>query len=782
MTSQKPNIPTVFVIFGATGDLTSRKIAPAVFRLYEKRKLPAMLRIIGFARRTLTNDQFRQMIAASLQKHGIDITKDTVGKFLNHITYQQGDFTTISGYQALSRDLGQVDGEWNVCSNKLFYLAVPPQHYRIIFENLNATGLTIPCGPEEGWTRVLVEKPFGRDLQTSHELDALLGTLFKEEQIYRIDHYLAKEMLQNILTFRFANNLFEKSWSAETIESIEIKFFETLGVESRASLYDDIGSLRDVGQNHLLQMLALVTMEKPVAFTASHIRQERANLLRQLRVPTYDEAACAVFRAQYEGYTEIADVRPDSQTETYFKLKLSLDSERWAGVPMYLEAGKKLAESKKEIVVTFKKPQPPLFVSEGSIDQNIISFTVDPQEGINVQFLAKVPGHEYVVQPTRFTFHSHEKERLINEYEKLLMDAIVGDQTLFVSTDEIRAMWRVVDQFLNVFKDHSVPLHRYKPGDASVTVNAHQFLTENRHEKVVGIVGLGKMGANLARQMTRNGALVVGYNRTAEDTKRLEVEGIVGAYSLSQLVSKLPSPRVIWLMLPAGSPTDETLFAPGGLIELLSAGDIVIDGSNAFYEVSRQRGEKLAQKSIHYIDVGVSGGPSGALNGACLMVGGEKKVYELILPILRLVAAPGAIAHFEGVGAGHFVKMVHNGIEYGMMQSIAEGFAVLKKAPYNLSLKQAAYIYQKRSVIESRLVGWTKDAFEKHGEELDDVTSTVAHTGEGLWTVQTAEKFGIRVPAIADALKFRQESAKNPSFIGRVLSALRGEFGGHATK
>ena len=300
--------------------------------------------------------------------------------------------------------------------------------------------------------------------------------------------------------------------------------------------------------------------------------------------------------------------------------------------------------------------------------------------------------------------------------------------------------------------------------------------------KVIGIVGLGKMGAGIARQLHEKGWEVCGYNRSPEPREALAAEGIETFAVLQELVERLPVPRTIWLMVPAKKPTSDILFGKGGLTTLLSKGDTVIDGGNSFYKDSVANGKKLAKYGIKFMDVGFSGGPSGARNGGCLMIGGDAALFAKNEQLFKDLARPGAYQFFKGVGAGHFVKMVHNGIEYGMMQALAEGFAVLKKSPYKLDLGNVAEIYNNGSVIESRLVGWMKGAFETYGTDLKKVSGTVAHTGEGQWTVQTAKSLKVPVPVIGASFKFRVNSAKKPSYTGKLLSALRNQFGGHSVK
>ncbi|HRN96426.1 MAG TPA: glucose-6-phosphate dehydrogenase [Candidatus Levybacteria bacterium] len=781
---QKRNLPTVFVIFGATGDLTAKKIAPALFHLFIAKKLPTMLKIIGFARRDLTREQFQEHIATVLKKQK-DFPKNEqyLEKFLQHIFYQSGDFESFNSYKELATVLGRADTQWNVCANKLYYLAVPPEYYKSIFQNLADSGLTEPCSPEEGWTRVLVEKPFGKDFKTAEELDILLATLFKEEQIYRIDHYLAKEMLQNILNFRFSNNLFESSWNNGLIESIHLTLHETMGVETRGRFYDGVGALRDVGQNHLLQMLALVLMENPMQNTPEAIRKKRAEVLNYLPILDEQQIKEQTYRAQYDGYLSVDGVEKKSQTETYFKIRTTIDHPRFSGIPITIESGKSMAEQHKEIVITLKHPQP-CFCPTGDHQQNKIVIGIEPTETINIHFWNKKPGLEEGVVPGVLNFYYRDvadRVQYVEEYEKLLLDCIYGNQVLFVSTDEIKAMWRFIDPIWTAWQKNIVPLKRYKkhsnePADQSVHLKMYKKREMKKH---IGIVGLGKMGGNVALRLREKGWDVVAYNRTGETTKQFEQHGISGAYSLKELAQLLDTSRVVWVMLPEGKALDDTLFGKNGLSTVLKKGDTVIDAGNSLYKNSLKRAQKFKKLGIHFVDVGVSGGPSGARNGACLMVGGDTKTFVMLETLFQDVAKAGGVQHFPGAGAGHFVKMIHNGIEYGMMQSIAEGFAVLKKSAYNLDLSTVAQIYNNGSVIESRLVKWLENAFSVYGQDLESVSGTVSHTGEGKWTVDAAHEMNIKIKIIEESLKFRIASEKNPSYTGKVLSALRNQFGGH---
>lgn len=747
-----------------------------------------MLRIVGYARRDLKNTGFCKHVAQILTEHkGTNTTnKQKFKSFLELLIYHQGQFEDLSAYKTLAKKLTQADQDWGVCSNKLFYVAAPPPHYQTIFQNIADSGLAKGCGPGEGWTKILVEKPFGKDLKEAEKLDNLLGQLFNEQQIYRIDHYLGKEMLQNILTFRFSNNLLEQSWNNRFIEKIEIKLWETGGVETRGAFYDSMGALRDVGQNHLLQMLALVTMDNPQTFSPETIRSARARVLEKLRPLNKAEIAEHTFRAQYKGYKQIEGVKKDSSTETYFKIRAFIDSPRWRGIPIFLESGKKMKEQRKEIIVTFRHPMPCLCPSDKPHLKNKIIFRLEPTEGIIIQFWAKKPGFDLKMRKSQFSFQYRKiqqgRVQYTEEYEKLLLDSIKGDQTLFVSTEEVRAMWRFIDPIISAWQGNTIPLKVYQPSttpDSKITTSFKQTPGTVLKTKCIGIIGLGKMGGNLALQLIERGWTVYGYNRTKSKTQYYARLGLLPTYSIQELVNKLPKPRIIWLMLPAGKVIDNFLFGKNGIVQYIEEGDFVIDGGNSFYKNSIKRGIKLGKHGVHFVDVGVSGGPSGARNGASLMIGGKRENFEYLLPLLVDIAAPEGCQFFQGAGAGHFVKMIHNGIEYGMMQAIGEGFNLMKHATYQLNLKDVAHVYNHGSVIESRLIGWLEQAFELYGDDLKNVTGIVAHSGEGKWTVQTAKEMKIKAKVIEEALKFRIQSEKNPQFTGQVISALRGQFGGH---
>ncbi|MBI1975727.1 MAG: glucose-6-phosphate dehydrogenase [Candidatus Vogelbacteria bacterium] len=472
------NIPTTIIILGATGDLSQKKLIPALLDLFAKGYLPDVFRVVGFARRSFTDDAFRDFLRTAIEKNTRVHPDALIDEFLQRVSYQSGLFDKVSDYTLLKEHLSALDSNLGLCANKLIYLAVPPEHYSKIFENIASSSISNLCGGEGVWTRVLVEKPFGKDLETARSLDAKLGALFREEQIFRIDHYLAKEALQNVLMFRFSNSLFEPMWNNDHIERVEISLHEAGGVGARGALYDGVGALRDIGQNHLLQMLALVAMEHPGAVTADAIRFARAAVFKKLRRVSGNGGAMHMRRGQYEGYRTEANVAADSQTETYFCLMAHIDSPRWKGVPFYLHSGKKLAEDKVEISIHFKETQSCLCPNTMGAEhhhRNVLAFRIQPDEGISVRFWAKVPGFDLELEPKTLSFsynvHGGKFSEPPDAYERVLYDCIRGDQTLFASTEEILAEWEFITPILDAWRSH--PLESYRVGSQGLSCQNH---------------------------------------------------------------------------------------------------------------------------------------------------------------------------------------------------------------------------------------------------------------------------------------------------------------------
>lgn len=444
----------VIVIFGATGDLAGRKLFPALLNLFGKKQLPEQFQIIALGRKPYDEHSFRVVVREKLDEHGHGYENVVVEKFLSRIRYCELDITQTSSYKTLSEVLSTFNGY-----ERLFYLAIPPTLYEAIVIHLSESDLTARS-QEKNLSRILIEKPFGSDTKTAEALDTKLGTLFPEEHIFRIDHYLAKETLQNILTFRFSNTLFEPVWNREYVESVHILLSEQGAIETRAAFYSDTGALKDVGQNHLLQMLALVAMERPESLNPESIRAARGAVLKSLIPVTDRDVLSRVVRGRCRECS-----LGEQGAETYFKVTTSLNTPRWKGVPFVLESGKYLYEDRVQITVFFK-PGAPCFPSAGVCPEgNRLSFSIQPEEGISLTFLAKKPGFSLDVEERTLVLHytdTHTRPESPSAYERILYDGLRGDTTLFTSTEEVLASWNFIASILSVWE--SVPLTLYTQG------------------------------------------------------------------------------------------------------------------------------------------------------------------------------------------------------------------------------------------------------------------------------------------------------------------------------
>lgn len=445
------------VIFGATGDLTMRKLIPALYNIAADGELPPGLTVVGFARRPKTDEQFRQEQEHATREFSRQTVRDEIwGDFAQSLFYHQSEFHDLSGYKKLAERLERIDQERGTGGNRLFYLAVAPDQFEPILKNIKETELNKPR--EGSWARAIVEKPFGTDLDSARELNSIVRHAFAENQTYRIDHFLGKETAQNILVLRFANAIFEPIWNARYIDHIQITAAETLGVEGRAGYYEKAGALRDMVQNHLLQLLCLVAMEPPTDLGADSIRDEKVKVVKSLRRLTEEEVIGDVVRGQYAegtingqsvpGYKNEKGVNPDSKTETFVALRVRVDNWRLADVPIYIRVGKRLPKSATEISIHFKKAPPVLFNKElVSLDQNVLVIRIQPDEGISLRMQAKMPGTTFRIEPVKMDFHYGTSfgKASPEAYERLLLDAMSGDATLFARRDEVEEAWAFVD-------------------------------------------------------------------------------------------------------------------------------------------------------------------------------------------------------------------------------------------------------------------------------------------------------------------------------------------------
>jgi glucose-6-phosphate 1-dehydrogenase len=449
--------PCSLVIFGATGDLTHRKLVPALYNLAADGNLPPSISVIGFARREKTDEQFRSELEEAARKFSRQKINDELWKnFAGSIFYHRSEFTNFAGFESLAKKLDELDAARGTRGNRLFYLSVGPDQFPIILENLRKSGLN--TAKNGSWARVIVEKPFGTDLPTAIELNETVHGAFHEKDTFRIDHYLGKETAQNIMVLRFANAIFEQVWNARYLHHVQITASEPLGVEGRAGYYDKSGAMRDMVQNHLLQLLTLTAMEPPTDLTADAIRDEKVKVLRSLRKITGKDVAKYVVRAQYGagsvngrevvGYIDEQNVPRDSQTETYVALEANVDNWRWAGVPFFVRVGKRLPKGATEIALHFKSVPPVLFrQTEQVIDDNVLVIRIQPDEGIALRMSAKLPGSSLRIEPVKMDFHYGTSfgKATPEAYERLLLDAMAGDATLFARRDEVEEAWKFVD-------------------------------------------------------------------------------------------------------------------------------------------------------------------------------------------------------------------------------------------------------------------------------------------------------------------------------------------------
>ncbi|MEY2417426.1 MAG: glucose-6-phosphate 1-dehydrogenase [Actinomycetota bacterium] len=464
--------PAAFVIMGASGDLTARKLLPAIAALHEGGFLPHGFTIVGTARSEMSDDQFRKALHEAAPSGG-DGWRDVI----NRSRYVAGEYHAPETYATLAKVLEEVDHECATGGNRIFYLATPPQVFPTIIEQLGAAGLNRPAG-DGSFVRVVIEKPYGRDLKSAQALDKTVHNAFAESSVYRIDHYLGKETVQNVLALRFANAIFEPVWNRRYIDNVQITVAETLGVGHRAEFYESAGALRDIVQNHVLQVLTLVAMEAPARIQPEEIRDEKVKVLRAIDVMSSAEVNDFTVRGQYgagtiagdrvAGYCDEEGVAENSTTETYVAAKFMVDNWRWEGVPFYVRTGKRLRAHTTEIAMQFKGvPHLPFkAVDATDLGPNVLIVRVQPDDGITLRFGAKVPGQEFRVRSVDmdFTYAETFTEESPDAYERLLLDALVGDPTLFIRQDEVRNAWKICDPILNAWHEGRSPLTHYGAG------------------------------------------------------------------------------------------------------------------------------------------------------------------------------------------------------------------------------------------------------------------------------------------------------------------------------
>ena len=466
--------PCVIVIFGATGDLTKRKLIPALFRLSQQQLIPAEFAIVATARQQLSDEEFRaRMREALAQFAGEPVDESGWQSFAGSIFYVQGDFGDQATYSRLKEALEVIDGKRDTQGNRVYYLATAPEYFGPIARHLGDAQLST----SKGWVRLIVEKPFGSDLESARKLNAELSSVFSEEQIFRIDHYLGKETVQNLLVFRFANNIFEPLWNRQYIDHVQVTNAETIGVEGRGAFYDKVGVVRDMLQNHVFQVLSLIAMEPPVTLSAKDVRDEKAKAMRAVRAIPKDRVLEYAVRGQYGlgyvlgesvvGYREEPGVDPESSTETFAAVKLLFDNWRWADVPVYIRSGKRLQKRVTEIAIQFKEAPHRLFTGTDSpLEPNVLVIRIQPNEGITLRFGAKLPGQAMRIRWVNmdFRYGSSFGVKPPEAYERLLLDCMLNDSTLFARWDMVERGWELVTPILEAWAEPAPDFPNYEAG------------------------------------------------------------------------------------------------------------------------------------------------------------------------------------------------------------------------------------------------------------------------------------------------------------------------------
>lgn len=488
--------PCSIVIFGASGDLTARKLIPAFYHLYMDKLMPPAFRVIGFARREKSDESWRQELRTALDQFSRTkpVNEKVWQEFSANLFYCTGDLTDPAAYAKLDQKLGSFK-DTKLRQNLLFYLATQPSQFGGIVEQLHNAKL-LHRESSKGWQRLVIEKPFGHDLASAKTLNAELTRFAHEQQVYRIDHYLGKETVQNILMFRFSNSIFERLWNRESVDHVQITVSEKLGVGDRGGYYEEAGALRDMVQNHMLQVMALVSMEPPVSLEAEAIRDEKVKLLKSIRPLTPEDVAKQIVRGQYfagalngqarPGYRQETKVKPDSNVETYMALELFIDNWRWSGVPFYLRTGKNLPMSASEVRIQFRPTPNVLFAAAcgNNLDPNALTLRLQPNEGISLRFNGKVPGMSLGVRPVRmhFSYDSEFGAYTPEAYERLLLEAIAGDATLFIRRDEVETAWQIVDSIRSGWHNQPLTNREFYAAGTWGPIAADELLAQSGHK------------------------------------------------------------------------------------------------------------------------------------------------------------------------------------------------------------------------------------------------------------------------------------------------------------
>eukprot|EP00529_Nitzschia_sp_RCC80_P003578 CAMPEP_0113477456 /NCGR_PEP_ID=MMETSP0014_2-20120614/20214_1 /TAXON_ID=2857 /ORGANISM="Nitzschia sp." /LENGTH=1047 /DNA_ID=CAMNT_0000370545 /DNA_START=30 /DNA_END=3173 /DNA_ORIENTATION=- /assembly_acc=CAM_ASM_000159 len=812
----------VVVVVGASGDLAKKKTFPSLLNLFADDLLPPDTTIWGYARSKLTDDDLRDRLRPFLVESKPKHPDDVIDAFLSRVKYHGGkSYGDVDAFSELAQNMDAFEKGSSSSNiehfNRLFYFAIPPN---VFAETAVAIKKTSMQEPSKGWTRLIVEKPFGRDLESFEELNSTLSEHFTEDHIYRIDHYLGKEMVQNLNIVRFSNTLFERVWNADNVKMVILTFKEPFGTDGRGGYFDKYGIIRDILQNHLLQVMTLLTCEPPTTAegprAGNAIRDAKVHVLNS--VPPIKIEDCVL--GQYEGYADDPTIdNKDTNTPTFAVIRLRINNPRWHNVPIILKAGKALNERKAEMRIQFKDAPASEYLFEGAdCPRDEIVLRLQPDEAIYIKANVKSPG--FTNKPVqsemelnydiRF-FSAKDKSKSSNPdaYTRLILDVLQGKQGAFVRDDELRRAWEIFTPVLHEIEQTNVRPITYPQGSrgpieadefiarlgysrndeyvyydtksgklnkvAGNTVHESKFSFQESEKCDIGLYGLAVMGQNFALNMASHGFKVCVGNRSPEkvDTtvERAKAEGnlpIVGAKDIEEFVSRLSKPRKVVILVQAGKPVDATIEK---LAAYLEPGDVIIDGGNEWFPNSQRRADKLLPKGIHFIGMGISGGEEGARNGPSLMPGGPKQAYDLVEPIFKKCAAQieetgPCVGYLGPIGSGNYVKMVHNGIEYGDMQLIAEVYDVMKSI-LGMTNEEIADQFAKwnETELDSYLIEITEKCLRKKDDKTDGyvvdyILDKTGSKGTGRWTVQEAAERGVAAPTMAAALDTRMLSTR----------------------
>lgn len=795
----------IIVIVGASGDLAKKKTFPSLLNLYDDNLLPDNVIFWGFARSGLSHDDLRARLRPYLLKSG-DHDENVVGEFLSRCYYQQGkSYGDVDAFAALSKSMDVYESSFTKPEhNRLFYLAIPPNVFGDAAIAIKKTAMA-----PMGWSRVIVEKPFGRDLASCEELLSTMSRQFKESELFRIDHYLGKEMVQTIALLRFGNRWFERLFNRDDIQTVIITFKEPFGTDGRGGYFDDIGIIRDVVQNHLLQVLTLLAMEAPIKAdgpeAGERIRDAKVAVLNAIAPVTLDE----VLLGQYEGYADDPTIMDkNTNTPTFVAMRCFVRTPRWDGVPFIFKAGKALNERRAEVRIQFRDAPAAEFMFDAKLPRNELVLKIQPDESMYIKTNVKSPGFrsEPIQGELEVNYdqrwYENSSESQPDAYTRLILDVLRGRSSNFVRDDELKRAWEIFTPLLHQIEEEKVRPHIYKRGsrgpiaaDAFITARSgyirntdyeyydHKPSRKSKGRKSagsfeVGVYGCAGIGTAFALNMASKGFKVLVGNRTQSKVQHVvqlakeeSIPTLGGSSSAEDFVKRLAKPRKVILLVMAGKPVNETIEM---LSRFMESGDLIIDAGNENYADSIHHARSLGSKGIGFLDMFLSGGHSGARRGPCLMIGGSKELYDTVSDLFVSCSAEfkgtPCCAYVGSTGTANFLKSVHNGLEYAEEELIAEAYDVMKRG-LNMSNEEVASIFSSwnEGDLASYLLNITSTILLRNDDLqanviegrncLDVIRDKILSRNSGRRAAQDAAEHSVPTPSISAALDMRYLSS-----------------------